>query len=304
MTDTTAYDRFKQATGYDIKAFFEEFVNFSNTYYASIVTYYQGGEMVPEAFSQLDDMERKVKIIEPLFSLNKTVLDDISMWDILDDFTEVQTKIWTIKNSARWLRSVEVDNTNSIQITTRLSPNQTFEDMSYKRGDGNPEDDWLNIVTRQYIIEEDYTPENGSKNTFHVNFKNSGTNSVDSVIDTLSGKNVLGKDITTDFSIDNNDLRTIREEPCMVQALDIISTAMKGCIPEFPEYGLPNEFVGTTLNAIQYASLYKHLLNMFQRDSRWVSVELLNLKSENDAVFLEVKATSVGNQEFVQKIKI
>ena len=41
----TAYAKFKNITGYDIKQFFQNYVDFCNNYYAYIVDYYQGGEL-------------------------------------------------------------------------------------------------------------------------------------------------------------------------------------------------------------------------------------------------------------------
>ena len=93
-------------------------------------------------------------------------------------------------------------------------------------------------------------------------------------------------------------------EDAIKQALNIILNALKGCIPEFPEYGLSNEFIGTTVNAIQYPVIFKDLMNMFQRDSRWSSVELLDVYTEEDAVFLKIQAETVTKTDYLANVPI
>ena len=289
------FEKFNQITGYDIKSFFKSFVDFSNTYYPSIVSFYQGGIVNADAFKTLDNLIASANVIEPL----------ISMWDILDDFTEIQTKLETIKNSDRWLRSSSIGRDNTIQISRKLRSGEDFETVSLEKGDEDPENDWRSIVTPQYIEEEDYDDIDGMRNTFYINMRNTGSNEVSTVIDTLIGDKILGKDISVKFSFDETgDLITVNSHDAMVQALNIIASSLTGSIPEFPDYGISNEFIGTTVNAIQYPSIFKSVMNMFQRDSRWESVELLDLRIKEDNVFLTVKAKAITNQEYLTNITV
>lgn len=296
------FEKFQSVTGYDIKTFFQDFVSFANEEYPYIIDYYQGGEMNADAFKKLDVLIKQADIVEPLFTLHQTTLNDISMWELLDNFTEIQTKLLTAKNSVRWFRSAPINNTNTIQLKKQLKTGQTFEDVSRQLDDNNPDDDWLGITIDQSITEEDYTS-NGS-NIFMVNLKNANNNSVDSVVDSLEGEKILGKDITTRFIFIDNDLETVTSSNAIDQAIKVNLEALKGCIPEFPEYGLPNEFIGTTVNAIQYASLFKSLMNMFQRDSRFTAVELLDVYTDKDAVFMKIMLTVVTNETYLANVKI
>lgn len=299
------FEKFNTITGYDIKSFFQSFIDFNNSYYPAIVSFYQGGEMNVVAFQTLDKLLSTVDIIEPLFSLHSNTLDDISMWDILDDFTEIQTKLLTIKNSDRWLRSSSIGRTDSIQIDRKLKTGEDFENVSLEKGDGDPENDWLDIVTPQYIEEEDYTELDGTKKNFSINMRNVGSNEVSTVVDRLVGDKILGKDISPKFVFDlEGDLQTVVGHDAMVQALQIISSSLTGSIPEFPDYGISNDFIGTTVNAIQYPSIFKSIMNMFQRDSRWESAELLKVEIKDDSVFLSVKAKAVTNQEYLTNITV
>jgi hypothetical protein len=297
------FEKFKSVTGYNIKEFFQSYVDFCNNYYPYIVDYYQGGEIDAKSFHELDKLISQVRIIEPLFQLHENKLDDLSMWELLEDFSEIETKLLTIKNSDRWLRSATVGRTNTLQMAKQLRTGETFESVSEQMESNEPEDDWMDITIPQYIIEEDYVAGEGS-NTFFVNLKNMGVNYVDNVVDTLVDQNILGKDIDMNFSFENNDLRAIKYHESMDQALTIVLEALKGCIPEFKDYGLPNEFIGTTTNAIQYPIIFKALMNMFQRDNRWASAELIDLVKKDDSVFMKVKAVTVTKEDFLINVPI
>lgn len=297
------YEKFLSVTGYNIKDFFQSYVDFCSEYYPYIVDYYQGGEINADSFYELDKLIAQINIIEPLFQLHENKLDDISMWELLESFSEIVTKLTTIKNSDRWLRSASVGRTNTLQLEKQLRTGETFETVSEQLELENPEDDWMDIVVPQYIIEEDYITGQGS-NTFSVNLKNVGINYVDNVVDTLVDENILGKDLSTEFVFENEDLKIIKFQKSMEQALQIILEAVKGCIPEFTDYGLPSDFIGQTTNAIQYPIIFKSLMNMFQRDNRWASAELIDLKKVEDSIFMKVRATTVTKEDFLINVPI
>ena len=297
------YEKFLSVTGYNIKDFFQSYVDFCSEYYPYIVDYYQGGGINADSFYELDKLIAQINIIEPLFQLHENKLDDISMWELLESFSEIVTKLTTIKNSDRWLRSASVGRTNTLQLEKQLRTGETFETVSEQLELENPEDDWVDIVVPQYIIEEDYITGQGS-NTFSVNLKNVGINYVDNVVDTLVDENILGKDLSTEFVFENEDLKIIKFQKSMEQALRIILEAVKGCIPEFTDYGLPSDFIGQTTNAIQYPIIFKSLMNMFQRDNRWASAELIDLKKVEDSIFMKVRATTVTKEDFLINVPI
>lgn len=297
------YEKFLSVTGYNIKDFFQSYVDFCSEYYPYIVDYYQGGEINADSFYELDKLIAQINIIEPLFQLHENKLDDISMWELLENFSEIVTKLTTIKNSDRWLRSASVGRTNTLQLEKQLRTGETFETVSEQLELENPEDDWVDIVVPQYIIEEDYVTGHGS-NTFFVNLKNVGINYVDNVVDTLVNENILGKDLSIEFVFENEDLKIIKFQKSMEQALQIILEAVKGCIPEFTDYGLPSDFIGQTTNAIQYPIIFKSLMNMFQRDNRWASAELIDLKKVEDSIFMKVRATTVTKEDFLINVPI
>lgn len=301
---TKAYEQFKLVTGYDIEKFFSDFVDFVNIYYPYIINYYNSGVINKESFYELERLQRETEKIEPLFSLHRNNLDNVGMWYLLDTFTEINTKLLTTKMSAKWTRSIyNAVRASAIKMEKVLSPGQTFEEIAKELDADNPQNDWVNITLPQYIEEEQYTVEDGSR-IFSVNLQNIKLNYIDNIVDTLSGKNILGKDISVDFTFENDDLKTVNYEESVFQALDLITKSLQGSIPEFPEYGIPNDFIGTTVNAFQYPVIFKAIMNMFQRDSRWKTVELLEVKREQDAVFLKIKATVVSESSYIVNVPV
>lgn len=299
-----AFEKFYNITGYDIKSYFQKFVDFCANDYPLIVDYYSnGGEMNKDSFLRLVELVRESETIEPLFILHENTLDDISMWDILDNFTETQTKLSTIKSSARWLRSSSLDRNNTLQMEKTLRTGERFEDVARQLNSTNPEDDWMNITIPQYIEETDYSFSDGG-NKFYINLKNAGNNYLDTVVDVLVGDNILGRDIDVNFVFENDDLKIVVGDDAIRQALDTILSSQKGAIPEFKDYGIANEFIGTTVNAIQYPSIFKDVMNMFQRDSRWDSVELIDVKREEDAVFLSLQCKTVTKKDYLINVPI
>jgi hypothetical protein len=301
---TTTYEKFKVITGYDIQSFFSQFTVFVSTYYPYIIDYYNSGSINRDAFYALDNLLVETEKIEPLFILHRNTLDDIGMWFLLDTFSEIKTKLLTVKMSAKWTRSTyNAVRSNTIKMQKVLSPGQTFEEVSKDLSAAKPQDDWVNITVPQYINEEDYSTEDGSQ-VFSINLRNIGLNYVNNIVDTLSGKNILGKDISADFSFENDDLKTVMYDDAIYQALDLILKSMQGSIPEFPEYGIPNEFIGTTVNAFKYPTVFKAIMNMFQRDSRWKTVELLEMVRDKDAIFLKIKASVVTENDYIVNVPI
>lgn len=300
-----AVENFKRLTGYDIQSFFESFVLFCNTYYPTIVGYYMGQETdVKDSFGRLDTLLKQCDEIEPLFTLKANGFNTIDAWELLDVFTDCQTKLWTINNSSRWLRSAIIGRYNSNVVLNRvLKTRETFEDVATDLGLDTPQNSWFDIAKNNYIEEEDYDANNGG-GMFKINIRQNGNFDIPNIVDNLSTEKILGKDISVDFRIENNDIVTVEFDDAVAQALNTILHSFKGSIPEYPEYGLPADSIGTSTNALQYPSLFKHLLNMFQRDARWVEVNLLDIYKKEDCVFMKINAKTVTNNFLETNIQI
>ena len=192
---------------------------------------------------------------------------------------------------------------NNIGLDRVLKTRETFEDVANDLGLSDPQDSWVGIAKNNYIEEEDYTANDGG-GMFKINIKQSGNFDIPNIVDNLSTQKILGKDISVEFGFVDNDLLTVEFDAAILQAYNTIISSLKGCIPEFPEYGLPNDMIGSSVNAIQYPSIFKHLLNMFQRDARWTEVNLLDLYRMDDNLFMKISAKTVTNNYLETNIQI
>lgn len=301
-----ALNIFKQVTGYDIQAYFESFILFCNSYYPLIVSYYLGEETETEdAFGRLDTLLSQTKEIEPLFNLKANSLQRIDCWELLDYFTECQTKLWTINNSSRWMRSSVIGRYGAnISVDRVLKTRETFEDVATSLGSSTSQNSWVDIAKDNLVEEENYDANNGGDSMFKINLKQSGNFDIQNIVDNLDTEKILGKDIDADFRIENGDIPTVNYDLAIRQSLNTIQHSLKGSIPEFPEYGLPNDIVGSSANAIQYPTIFKHLINMFQRDGRWEAVNLIDLYKKDDNLFLKIEAKTVTNNFLTTNIQI
>lgn len=300
-----ALEIFKEQTGADIGSFLENFVLFCNNYYHYIVSYYQG-EDVPEiggVFAALDSLLDTSTQIEPLFTLKSNVLNGLDMWELLDMFSDCQTKLWTINNSSRWLRSAIIGRYGSNTVVKRyLRTGETFEKVSQDLGFSEPQDDWFGIARNNFIEEEQYSTEDGVM--FKINIRTTGNHDIDNIVDNLQGDNILGKDVDKNLRFENGDLAVVEYDAAIRQALDTILHCVRGAIPEFPTYGLPSDCYGVSKNALQYPSIFKSIVNMIQRDGRWKSVELLDLSLKDDNLMMKIRATTVANNQLITNVEV
>ena len=212
--------------------------------------------------------------------------------------------LWTINNSSRWLRSAIIGRYgNNIAIQRVLKTRETFEDVASQLGLSQPQNDWFNIAKNNYVEEEDYDANTGG-GMFKINIKQEGNFDIPNIVDNLSSQKILGKDIDVNFRFEGNDLATVEYDLAVRQAFNTMLNCLKGQIPEFPEYGLPNDMIGNSVNAIQYPTIFRNLLNMFQRDARWVEVNLIDLYRKEGSIFMKVNAKTVTNNYLVTNIQI
>ena len=294
---------FQRIMGHDIGTFFQEFKLFCQTEYPLIVQYYQGGTMDATAFEKLNKLILQSEQIEGSFERYPSALTTLDTWELLDTFSEVQTKLATIKNSSKWLRSSRRDNISpSVSVERFLRTGENFERVSQDLGDQDSQNSWIDIAIPNYCMETDYTDEKGT--LYRINLQNDEGLQVNNVVDNLVGETVLGKDVSKEFDFSGNDLAYVEYQSCIEQTLGTIIESVKGDFPEFPTYGIPSEMIGTNVNSLQYPTLIKSILNMFQRDSRWREVEVVEIKTEKDSTFMKLKCVTILNDVYTTNLKI
>jgi hypothetical protein len=297
------FNKFKNTTGYDILEFFNRYSSFMDIYYPSIINYYSGGALDQNAFFELDYLLKEVTKIEPLFLLNTNRMDTVDMWELLDLFSDVQVKLLTINKTGKWMRSSRLNtNETGVKIDKIQYQNETIEMMANDLGYSDPQNDWMNIAINNQAKEEDYTLEGGT--IFSVVFQNNSNIGLDNIVDSGQGKRVLGKDVAKKISFINNDLDVVEFEEAIAQSFEIKMNVQRNSIPEFPEYGINNELIGTNAAALSYPALFRDVLALFRQDKRWSNVNLLDIYRKDDMIFMKIEATSILKDSLVTNINV
>jgi len=295
--------QFKDITGYDIELFFNNYIDFINQYYQSIVDYYKGGELVAQSFNSLNLLIDEVNKIEPLFELHQNRFTTIDFWEILDAFSEIQVKLMTCQKMQKWTKSSRLNQFDTnIAFDRGLRQFETFESVAKSVGSNDPDTDWANISIDNLITEEDYTTEGGK--IFQVKLQNNANFDLPNIIDSLNGINIYGKDIVKKFEFVDNDLKTIDGNDNITQSLDTKLSLVKGSVPEFQDMGLDPQSTSTNVNSIQYPTIFRNLLNLFQNDGRWNEVTLLDLFRQDDAIFMKLRLQTILKDSITTNLKI
>ncbi|MCK9544423.1 MAG: hypothetical protein M0R03_20585, partial [Novosphingobium sp.] len=223
-------------------------------------------------------------------------------WNMVDIFSGVQSSLDKIDVLYKWLRSSRTNRySQNIKLDYIQKQNQSLESISSNFG-YTEQDSWLDLAVQNNIEEEDYTNKGGKMlkailpNRNFFNFEN--------IVDSLEGDNVYGKDINKKFELSEDDISTISGRDNLRQIFDIIMSTISGSIPEFPNYGIPNYIYGTNMNIIQYPSIFRSIIGMFQNDKRFVSFEILNIKREDDSVHIQTKTNTIMGDEYNKNIII
>ena len=295
----TVYGEFKKITGYDIRSFFNDFYRFTTSRYADIVNYYSGSDIVESSFNELDRLSKEASKVESILQFNSRRFQNCEYWVIYDKFSDVQIKLDTVNNLSRWLRSSRLNRFSSeISIEYVLKQNESLERLSKKSGSESFENEWYRIAIDNDLNEERYTSQGG--NILTVKLSNKLNFSLRNIIDSLTKENVYGKDIQKKFTIESNDVVCLQGMNSLMQTFHTIFETFKGSIPEFPEDGVSNFVVGSNTNIIGYQYIFRNILSMFQKDDRFKELQLIDLKKQDDMVFLKLQAKTKIN-DFIPK---
>ena len=288
-------DKFQLITGYDINRFMSNFVYFVDNYYRNIVDYFNGSNIDKNSFNYLDMLVVESGKINALIELNENRFDNAEYWDLFDKFSSIQVQLDTTNNLSRWLRSSRANRFDAtIKVEYIQKQLESLEQISKKSGDISPQDDWTQIAINNDLNEEKYTSAGGI--LLSISFSNSQSFNIKNIVDTLRFENLYGKDIQKKFEIVNNDLVTLSGIDAITQTFGTIFDTIKGSIPEFPEDGTSSESIGSNVNTVNYPSIFRNLLNMFQKDDRFASVDLVDLYRQDDSIFLKIQAkTKIGD---------
>jgi hypothetical protein len=191
------FERFEEITRYDIEEYLNEFSDFVSEDYQSIAKFFSGesDSIDGNIVVRLDDLTKEANNISLLFNNFKDSLSTLTdYWDLLIIFEDSKTKLQTITNSDIWFRSIKKFNyDNKFTKEFILKEGQTLQNLAAQVGYNNPVDDWVDVALDNTLSEDEYTSEGGTK--LKVTFENNLRVNIETVVDSVDGINVYGKDI-------------------------------------------------------------------------------------------------------------
>jgi len=294
---TKALDFLKDTSKFDVSKYLTDFVKFAETQFPDIVNYYKiGVDVVDSSFNMLDYLWRQAGEVESMMDDPKNIYVNCEIWELADHFSDIQRKLETAINMGRWSRSSRANrNSDSIKVDYIQRQGESIERISTNTGATTPDDSWIDIAIDNDLNEEKYTSTGGV--LLSISFKNNVAFGIKNIVDSLNKETIYGKDIKKRMEISSGDYITLQGWNSLVQTFDTILATMKGSIPEFPEDGTSHETIGSNMNIIGFPSLFRNLLQMFKKDDRFSSVDLVDLYVDGDSVFMKIKAeTKIGKQ--------
>lgn len=302
--ETTSAEKYYNITKIDIQQFFQDTVDFINEGYPSILSYYEGGDLPADSFKVLDDLLVRAESIDAAFFNFSDQMKTLDIWDLLDTFEDSWGQLLTINNTSKWMRSSRVGRYDGkFYLERALKDFENFEQVASSVGSNDPQNDWEEIAVSNFIIEEDYSPRSGGP-IFKISLSSSANFGIQTVVDSLVGERILGKDVDKRFYFANNDLAIVEYKDAINQTIDTIMNTLKGDIPEFPEDGVSNEFIGTNVSAIQYPTLFRNLSTMFAKDDRFIEVNLLSLSRKDDYIIMKIKIKTINSDSYITNISV
>jgi hypothetical protein len=291
-------EKFELITNYDLISFLDDFATFIEQYSPIIIDFYSGNsENLPQtSITELERLLKESNKIEELFQINRDSFQTSDFVDLIDLTGDIKVKLLTIQNSAKWTRSSITDNrfNSNIEIDTTLSQNQTLEQLSGTLGYLDQDNDWSELAIRNNLKEENYTSQGGIK--LKASLQNNMKIVVQSVVDTISGQSIYGKDLQKKFEFIDNDLKVLSPKDTIEQAFGIAVNLRRGDNQEFPTQGLQSSLIiGNNINSVLYPSLFRQLYQNISQDDTFKSISITNVsQTQNnlgkDCVSLEINA--------------
>ncbi len=296
-------EEFEGIINYPLIKYFNTFILFFQNDYQNIVDYYSGSSKIVNStsFSNLKILLSEIDKIFNLITLNKNRLNNYSHWEIIEQIEENHSRLLTIDNLPRWLRStISKNNFNpNPEVDVALKQNQTLEHISRNiLGSENSNDDWLELALKNDLEEESYTSEGGL--VLKANYNNDSQGfEIQTIVDTVQGEKILGIDLDKKitFDSDENDLKVLSPRETFIQSVRILSNLKQGDNPENPDDGINDKLtIGSNVNAISFPILFKQLIALFSSDDTFSNFTIISIKREQDGVFLEFSVQSRLNE--------
>ena len=289
---------------FDVQSFFEQFIVFATQHRQLISDYYTNGIVYPKSsFDALATLKSYSKIISEKISSNRDYLTNFSDFEVVDKIEEVNHTLEIIDNYSRWLRSSLFKGRfkDSAEINVILRQNQTLESFSEEVGYLDKDKGTIDIAVRNSIKETDTTLDGGV--VFRFSYQDKNGLALSSIVDNLSGDNLLGKDISQKLTFTLDDLQTLSPYDTFLQTCSILISLLKKDNPEFPNIGFDKSTISNkNIMNNMLPSFIRQLYNTASQDDSIANFTVSNIFMAEDVLNIEVTFKSWLNNEVKQTV--
>lgn len=294
----TVYDILYNTLRIDVEGFLSDVSLFFDNDQKIIYSYYSGDltKINQSIFDNLDSLIERCDNILVAFESKKNSFNNTNFWNILEVCEDVKIRLESTKKLDKWCRSIKtVDGYRAMELSYILSQNQTLEDVSEKLGLTDPQNQWTDIAIKNKLYEDSYSKDGG--NLLKVFLRNDSEIFIDSVVDNLSGLNILGKDLSLQICFVDDDLKCLEPKETAVQSAGILLGLVKGGNQEFPNDGIDKELLGKgNKYSFVYPSIMRQVVNTFKTDDTFSYITLESTKQEQDVVYMNfIISTILGD---------
>lgn len=299
---------FRDITLFDISDYYKRFIDFMQLDYNYLIDYYSGkiSSINSQSFNNLNILLKKNNELFSAFTQNKNRFNNLKFCDLMIQLEEIDSSLMTIKNISKWLRSSITNDSfnNKAEINVTLKQNQTLEFLNKNLlREEDYQNSWVDTAKRNNLTEEDYTSEGG--NLLSVSFNRSSKLSINSVVDNLSGMNILGKDIYQKLTFLDNDLKVLGYNDTYKQSVLILSELKVNDNPFLADSGiLEKDIIGSNRNLVNLPLVFRRMVQTFSSDDTIENFAIKDIKRDQDALYVNFEVISVLGQIIEFKVNL
>lgn len=307
-TTENTLSHFSKVLDLDLRLFLDLTTDFLENESVNVEKYYSGEVTSPniETFTKLSFFISQLKQIISKSHIVRNQFTTTKYWQIFELFEDLLIKLQTLENIGFYLNStITKGNFNtSISVDLKMKRSITLERLEREQLSSlDPENDWVNLALSNRMQEESYTPKGGYLIKANLALNRLTASTLESILGSLEGENMLGKDINKKFTFIDDDLEVLSPQNTMNQSANIYLALEKGQNPEFPEDG-KKKIAGENLSSIAYPVIVRDLINIFSKDDSFSELTLTNVRYDQGSLFLDVNIGTVYGDNFNKIVQI
>lgn len=285
---------FSNTIGVDVKSLLNDCLKFVSSYNQTLIDYYESGTSFPKtAFDTLDSLTSRMQDIYQKVPIVRVQLNSLADFEVFESLENYMVLFNTMNNYSRWLKSSLVSGRfkNNVEIKFCLRQNKTLEDLSREFGWLDTEQGFLDLSLRNNIREIDY--DLNKSLVFNFSYQGAKSLILSTVIDEMTGENILGKDISRKVQIFDNDLLTLSPEQTFHQSCEILTGLMKNSNPEFPLQGFDKSAISNrNIISNRLPTFIRQLYSIVGNDDTIAQFQVVNTSFEKDILKIDIEYKS------------